>query len=62
MGDLLISAAPSRPEMFTKKVFLETLLQKRLWQRCFPVNFAKFLRTPFLREHLRWLLLQLLYP
>ena len=20
----------------------------RLWHRCFPVNFAKFLRTPFL--------------
>ena len=24
------------------------LLTKRLWQRCFPVNFAKFLRTAFL--------------
>ena len=23
-----------------------TLLKKRLWQRCFPVNIAKFLRTP----------------
>ena len=23
-----------------------TLLQKRLWHSCFPVNFAKFLRTP----------------
>ena len=23
----------------------------------FPVNFAKFLRAPFLTEHLRWLLL-----
>ena len=34
-----------------------TLLKKRLWQRCFPVNFAKFLRTPFLTEHFRWLLL-----
>ena len=22
-----------------------TLLKKRLWQRCFPVNFAKFLST-----------------
>ena len=30
-----------------------TLLKKRLWLRCFPVNFAKFLRTPFLSEHLR---------
>ena len=26
-----------------------TLLKKRLWRRCFPVNFAKFLRTPFQR-------------
>ena len=25
-----------------------TLLKKRLWHRCFPLNFAKFLRTPFL--------------
>ena len=31
------------------------LLKKRLLQRCFPVNFAKFLITPFLTEHLRWL-------
>ena len=34
-----------------------TLLKKRLWHKCFPVNFAKFLRTLFLTEHLRWLLL-----
>ena len=34
-----------------------TLLKKRLWHRCFPVNFEKLLRTPFLTEHLRWLLL-----
>ena len=27
-----------------------TLLKKRLWQRCFSVNFAKFLRTPFLQN------------
>ena len=26
-----------------------TLLKKRLWHRCFPVNFVKFLRTPFYR-------------
>ena len=26
------------------------LLKKRLWHRCFPVNFAKFLRTPFLQN------------
>ena len=34
-----------------------TLLKKRLWHRCFPVNFTKFLRTSFLTEHLQWLLL-----
>ena len=28
------------------------LLKKRLWHRCFPVNFTKFLRTTFLTEHL----------
>ena len=28
-----------------------------LWHRYFPVNFAKFLWTPFFTEHLRWLLL-----
>ena len=35
-----------------------TLLKKRLWQRCFPVNFLKFLRTLFFIEHLWWLLLE----
>ena len=29
-----------------------TLLKKRHWHRCFLVNFAKFLRTPSLTEHL----------
>ena len=27
-----------------------TLLKKSLWHRCFPVNSAKFLRTPFLQN------------
>ena len=27
-----------------------TLLKKRLWHRCFPLNFTKFLRTPFLQN------------
>ena len=55
-----------------KKVFLEisqnshentcaglwpaTLFKKRLCHRCFPVNFAKFLKTRFLTEHVWWLL------
>ena len=29
-----------------------TLLKKRLWHKCFPVNFAKFIRIPFLTQHL----------
>ena len=27
-----------------------TLLKKRLWRSCFPVNFVTFLRTPFLQN------------
>ena len=34
-----------------------TLFKKRLWRRCFPVNFAKFPRTPFLQNTSGWLLL-----
>ena len=34
-----------------------TLSKKRLWHRCFPVNFVEFLRTSFFTEHLWWLLL-----
>ena len=34
-----------------------TLLKNRLWHKCLPVNFAKFLRIPFFIEHLWWLLL-----
>ena len=58
----------SRPEVFCWKVFLEmksvlapqpvSFFKKRLWHRCFPVIFAKFLRTSFLTEHLGWLLLK----
>ena len=32
-------------------------IKKRLWHRYFHVNFAKFLRTAFLIEHLWWMLL-----
>ena len=35
------------------------LLKKRLWDRCFPVNFAKFLRAPFLQNISERLLLLL---
>ena len=35
----------------------ETLLKKRLLHRCFPLNFGKFLRTPYLHNTSRRLLL-----
>ena len=67
---LVVFFRSSRPKVFFKKGalrnFLEglpgTLLKRGsgtgvfLWM-CFPVNFAKFLRTPFLTEQLWWLLL-----
>ena len=36
-----------------------TFLKKRLRHRCFPVNFPKFLRTPFLQNTSGSLLLKL---
>ena len=36
---------------------LQFSLKKRLWHSCFPMNFVKFLRTPFFIEYLWWLLL-----
>ena len=38
-----------------------TLLKKRLWYRCFPMNFVKFLGTPSLQNNYRRLLLKC-YP
>ena len=56
----------SRPEVFCKKGVLRNFakltgkhlcqglffIKKRLWHRCFPINFVKFLRTPFFTERL----------
>ena len=70
-SDLSSVLRSSRPEVFCKKGVLrnfakfagkhlcQTLLfnKRRLWHRCFPVNFVKFLRTPFFTEHLQWLFL-----
>ena len=41
--------------------FLDKVAKKRLWHRCFPVNVAKFSRTPFLHSTSAWLLLFHLY-
>ena len=47
---------------FNKVVCLRpaTLLKKRLWHMCLPVNFAKFLRTTFWQNTSGRLLLQFL--
>ena len=37
--------------------FLIKLQAQSMWCRCFPVNFAKFLRTLFFTQNLWWLLL-----
>ena len=47
-----------RSLFFNKDLRPATLLKKRLWHRCFLVNIAKFLRTNFFTEQLRWLLLR----
>ena len=41
-----------------QSLFFNKVTGLRLWHKCFPVNFVKFLRIPFLIEHLRWLLLE----
>ena len=44
---------PLRQSLFFNKVAglsPATLLKTSLWRKCFPVNFAKFLRTPFLQN------------
>ena len=51
---------PRNVAKFTgKHLFLKpvTLLKKSPWHKCFPINFAKFLRTSFFTERARWLLL-----
>ena len=50
---LQIHRKTSVPESFYNKVTAlrpAILLKERLRHRCFPVNFAKFLRTPFWRK------------
>ena len=45
------------PEPLFNRVADATLLKRRLWHRRFPVNIAKFLRTPFLQNTSEKLLL-----
>ena len=59
-GQYFYPIRSSRPEVFCKKGILRpaTLLKRtRLWRRCFPVSFAKFLWIHIFTEYLPWLLL-----
>ena len=51
---ITLQASLSTPLKTTESIWSkerpEALLKKRLWHRCFPVNFVKFLRTPFLQN------------
>ena len=55
----------SQKKSFLESLFLgkvklcksEVSLKSRLYRRCFLVNLAKFIRTPFLQNTARWLLL-----
>ena len=49
---------PMLESLFNKAAGLKALnfLKKRLQDKCFPMTFMNFLRTPFFTEHLRWLL------
>ena len=49
--------------LFNKVAGLQTcnFIKKWLQHRCFPVNVANFIRTAFSIEHLRWLLLCLIF-
>ena len=47
------NATRDTPQFVTEAVVQRcsaTLLKKRLWHGCFPVSFAKFLRTPILQN------------
>ena len=50
---VLINFAKFTGKQLCQSLFFNKLvLKKILWHRCFSVNFAKFLRTTFLTEHL----------
>ena len=44
--------------LFSIKLQTCNSIEKRLQNRCFPVKFAKFLRTPFFTKEFQWLLLR----
>ena len=50
--DHLSAEAVGRRCSVKKRPEVCRFIKKSFWRRCFPVSFAKFLRTPFFIEHL----------
>ena len=50
MKKIFLKISQNSQENTCARVRPATLLKKRLWHRCFPVNFAKVLRTSFLQN------------
>ena len=52
---VVLEISQNSQENTCARVFLSlrpaSFLKKRLWHRCLPVNFAKFVRTPIVPEH-----------
>ena len=48
--DVLRNCAKFTGKHLCQSLFLNKVAGLRLWHRCFPVNFARFLRTPFLQN------------
>ena len=46
-----------RQNLFLNKIAGLRTSKKRLCRRCFPVDFAKYIRAPYFTGHLQWLLL-----
>ena len=59
---MFLEISQNSQENICSRVSFLIISKKRLWHRCLPVNFVKFLRTPFYKEHLWWLLLKLVRP
>ena len=61
LENFTIFKTPKLESLFNKNAGLKTcnLIKKSLQHRCFSVKFAKFLRTPYFTEHIRWVPLKI---
>ena len=57
LSHLTIKCRSSRSEVFCKKGVLRNFgkIYRKTFEKTLQKNFAKFLRTPFVTEHLWWL-------